>query len=334
MLAFAAGGCAIEAPGGWEGALANTIRDDPDRFAAGKHILAGIAPPVPDGELAAGDEVLFGICLDVGARRTIWYLDVQVVAITNQRWLDLRSVPDFEDRVHADPERQRELDAAQARFRQTLGQRDLMDLAREEPVARIRVEAFDADGRSLDVGESEAIAWRLQRGLLPACTAGYRLRDVMRGRVALGRAAAPIELAGADYDAIKVVANGVASCELFFQILKQNPVTRRILYQVIALPTLWSMIRRLGVRATMDVDFFAACGVEGGRYPGTTRGLWSVPVAIRLNDQPAMLACLIAGPAGSPDGAVAGIFGIVGQHPGDPERRIAVQLLASRNGTR
>lgn len=309
--------------------MQRAIVDRADRFAASPAILSGMAPLDAKGELVAGDELLFGVRLEVRERHTVWYLRFRVERVETQRRLEFRCVEDFEDRARPDAKKRQEIAEAAAR---SCNIRSMEELATDMAVAQISVEALDAQGRRLESAESGVIESTLRRGLVPACVAGHGLRDVMKGRVALGNAAPMIELSGADYDKMIVAATGVESCRRFFQLFQKNPVTRRILFEVVALPSIWSMLRRLGVRAEFSIDFFAAQRVAAGRFAATPRQLWSVPMKILLNDEPALLVQLIVGPSEAPDGTAAGVFGLVGRHPTDPKRQVFVQLLASRRG--
>lgn len=152
----------------------------------------------------------------------------------------------------------------------------------------------------------------------------------MRGRVALGRDAEMLELDDQQYDDVETAAQGVSACRRFFEILKSNPVTKSILFEVIALPTLWSMITNLGVDVAFEADIFAARPLASNRFTTTSRELWSTPLNLKLNDQPALLTRLVAGRSDSPNATAAGVFAIVGRHPSDPQRRVHVQLLGSR----
>jgi len=57
-----------------------------------------------------------------------------------------------------------------------------------------------------------------------------------------------------------------------------------------------------------------------------------VPVVLLLNGQPGFLASVVIGPSGSPDGAAAGIHGLVARHPSDERRRVVVRMVAVQRG--
>jgi hypothetical protein len=242
----------------------------------------------------------------------------------------MRGIAPFEERVQPGEERRRQMEAAQEAFRTS--NVDFDDLLVEMPIAKLVVEAFGESGASLGRADSEAIVARLRRGLLPACRAGHRQRDVMRGRVEAGLQAPMLTLDDGAFDDVRTVCIGVEACKDLFQILRSNPVTRQILREVLELPTLWSILTNWGVKVSFAIDFFAAEPVDPARFPGETRELWSVPMTLLLNGQPGFLARVIVGPSGSPDGAAAGIYGLVARHPTDEQRRVLVRLVSSRRG--
>ncbi|MBL8754383.1 MAG: hypothetical protein JNK15_13860, partial [Planctomycetes bacterium] len=102
------------------------------------------------------------------------------------------------------------------------------------------------------------------------------------------------------------------------------------LYEVIALPSLWSIVVNWGVRPGFGIDFAGAAPAAAGQGPVGQGNVAWLPMTIDLNDQPALLACLFVVP---PHGALAGAAGVValvGRHPTNPRRQVHVQLLASR----
>jgi hypothetical protein len=259
---------------------------------------------------------------------------VKVESVAVQRVLDYRETQAFERRVQPAEEQRRRIESRNAAFRERFkGDKvDLEDLLQDLQVAGISVEAFDARGVSAGKAASSETVSRLRRGLLPACRAGHRQRELMRGRVEAGLEAPMPTVDDRAFADIATVADGVASCARLFRMLRENPVTRQILREVLELPSLWSILTNWGVKVSFAVDFFAAERVDPARFPGEQRELWSVPMIVLLNGEPGFLARVITGPAGSPDGVVAGIYGIVARHPVDADRHVRVRLLASRRG--
>jgi hypothetical protein len=319
-----AAGCGTAPELDWQAKLAQQVRGDARSTAATE-----LMPPV-EADPAPGDRVEFAIALSDGDDAKSWRLVVAVAGVETRRVLGGRSCAEFESRVQPSEGRREQRAAATAAFRAS--PIDLWDLATNLPVARLVVEAFDESGASLGRAESDEIVKHLRRGLLDACRAGRRQCEVMRGRVEAGRDAPMLTLDDAAYDDVSLVATGVDTCKELFRILQANPVTRDILREVLALPSLWSILTNWGVKVSFAVDFFAAERVDPARFPGEGRELWSVPVMLLLNEQPGFLARVIVGPSGSPDGAVAGVFGIVARHPSDAQRTVTVRLVASRRG--
>ncbi len=333
LLGLLLAGCATVAEAGWQATLANGIEDRAAEFAAGAQILAGFEPVEPGSDLAVGDTLLYGIRLDTGGAPRIWYLRIRLEAIFLQRRLEMRMSQPFESQITTVLRRQQEEAARIARAQQASGApaRDFFEeYGTELPVARIQVEAFDQGGASLGVAVSEESVRRLRIGVWSACLAGNAQRDLLHELEAAEPSAAVRELDEATYADMEAVAEGIASCQSFMAILRQNPVTRGILYEVIALPSLWSIVANFGVRPGFGIDFAGALRVAAELVPGASGEVWSVPMTVELNDQPALLGRLLAAPTNGPAAAGAGVYGLVGRHPTDARRRVHVQLLASR----
>jgi len=322
-------GCASALEPDWQARLGSRLAVDlapPDPTAV-------LAPP-DDADPIAGDRVRYEIMLCDGARTKTWQLALTVAEVENVPIAEGRVVPEFEQRVVAEWPPRDGRGAAEAAFApEPVDLEQLLRAAgRDVEVAALHVETFAGDGAHLGTGESSVEVERLRRGLLPACRAGHRHRELMRGRVAAGKQAPVLTVDAATAADIETVAIGVDSCTTFFRMLQCNPVTRQILTEVLALPSLWSILTHWGVRITFQIDFFAAERLDPAQFPGQARELWSVPVVLLLNGQPGFLASVVIGPSGSPDGAAAGIHGLVARHPSDERRRVVVRMVAVQRG--
>jgi hypothetical protein len=323
-------GCAAQPAQGWEFELERQLEGRRDLFAGGAKILRGRADLDPTGSLRVGDEALYGVCLDVGGSRRIWYLHLRVLEVKVRRWMLSRRTLPYESRLRAVPA------VSRARLPKTPEKFvSLDDLLSDMRVAHIRAEVFDAEGRSHGAAASYIAAERLMNGLRPAARAGFAQQDLMRGRVALGRDAEIIRLGDLTGEArrdLRTVTDGQAAIAGFFRVLKSNPATRDLLFQVVALPSLWSMITTLRIRASMSVDFFDSRPVADARFAAAGGGLWSFPLTLQLNQQPALIARVVVGQNGAPNGIAGGVYAVVGQHPRDSNRRIHLELIATRRG--
>lgn len=327
-LATGFAGCATTAPTDWETALERTIVDRASDFGNGARLLAGFDPSRAEDDLEVGDTLLYGIRLDVGDEHRIWFLRLRIEEKVERDVFSWRFVQPFETHVTT---ARRRAEAAQ-RATAPPAPVDLDVPYRPTPMARIRVEAFDGAGTSLGAAESTVSVQRLRTGLWSACVAGARQHDLLRGWDRPERAGEVLEVDEATYADVMTVAEGVAACESFFALLRQNPVTRQILFEVIALPSLWSIVTHLGVAAGFAIDFFGASPLAPGRIAPLGEEVWSVPMTIELNHQPALLVRLLAAPPRGPTITGAGVCGLVARHPRDPDRRVHVQLLACRSG--
>lgn len=308
----------------------------PERLRPRLEALAAAPPSAPAAQsvaLAEGDGVTFEIVLETGGHTRRWQLCVDYYGGEQRKSLAGHAVQPFELRVVPGVARQLEMEAQQAAFReQDLDLEQLFAQIPRTPHAFLRVEAHDATGSSVGVANSALPVQLLERGLLDACRAGHRQRHAMRGRVAAGRDAELLRLSDAGYDDVLTVGRGADTCMKFVRTLQLNPVTRDILFEVLRLPSWWSILTNWGVRVTFEVDFFAAERCASSET--SSEELWSVPLVLKLNDQPAMHALVLVGASDGPAGVAAGIRGIVAQHPSDADRCVHVRRTAMRRGPR
>lgn len=316
--------CATTPDADWQSQLAQRLAVDLARGANAPIALPADADPV------VGDRVCYEVTLHDGDQRRTWQLELAIANVVVERLQTWRAMAEFELRLQPDEERRRVRDAAAARAEPFDFEQWARTTERDVAVAGLVVAAFDGAGRNLGSAESALRVWFLREGLLPACRAGHRRRDLMRGRVAAGERAPMLTVDEATRADVATVASGVDLCRDLFRVLRSNPVTKQILWEVLALPSWWSMLTNWGVRITFEVDFFAVERIAPGTIAGESRELWSVPVVLRLNDQPGFFASVIVGPSGSPDGAAAGVYGLVARHPHDERRRVVVRMLSAR----
>lgn len=322
-------GCATVLEPDWQAKLEHRLASD----LAPLDPSAVPAPPA-DADPVSGDRVRYEITLHDGARTKSWQLALTIGKVATQRLLEWRTLSEFEQRVVVEGTERDEPEVAEAAFAPAPVDYEQLvrEAGRDVAVAALHVEAFAGDGTHLGTGESSVQVERLRRGLLPACRAGHRHRERMRGRVAAGKQAPLLTVDAATAADLQTVAIGVDACASFFRLLQCNPVSRQILGEVLALPSLWSILTHWGVRITFQIDFFAAERLDPAQFPGEARELWIVPVVLLLNGQPGFLASVVIGPSGSPDGAAAGIYGLVARHPSDEERRVVVRMAAVQRG--
>ncbi|MBL8755772.1 MAG: hypothetical protein JNK15_20920, partial [Planctomycetes bacterium] len=216
LLALLAG-CAAAPQPGWQAELANAYVDRTADFPVGERLLDGFDAVGAEPEPQVGDTLLYGLRLDTGGEPRVWYLRLRIDAIETKSWLEMREVLDFEERVSTPRVRQRRAEA-EARWAAE-GRPDLDSYRRDVPVARLRVEAFDAAGASLGAAESTESLYRLRIGLWSACVAGHARRELLRSLQGPDAPREVIDVEEAVYADVRCVADGVASCKSFFAIL-------------------------------------------------------------------------------------------------------------------
>ena len=87
----------------------------------------------------------------------------------------------------------------------------------------------------------------------------------------------------------------------FFSIVEHTSGLEKILFQLVTLPSMWSMVWHVGVQADLQMPagpIVARNGETWGLH--TTNSAYYVPMTLKLNKQPALNVTLVAAPAQPP----------------------------------
>jgi hypothetical protein len=121
----------------------------------------------------------------------------------------------------------------------------------------------------------------------------------------------------------------------YFQAVGETPDLDTIMWKVVSLPSMWSVVRHVGVRAWMGMDFDNVCpltlpakwGVPGGS------NVFTLPIMVELNQQPALNATLLVTDPRPSLLACGGIVGFVAQNPNDDQNFVTLRVISTRPGT-
>jgi len=118
-----------------------------------------------------------------------------------------------------------------------------------------------------------------------------------------------------------------------FTTLQQNETLERVLWRVVDKPSVLSVVLGGGVRVSIGPRFERVT-IDERPLPGVPPGqtAYRVPLDITVNGHIALRSVLTVVESRFPLSIGAGVVAIDGEHPRDPERRVAVRLLASRRG--
>jgi hypothetical protein len=169
---------------------------------------------------------------------------------------------------------------------------------------------YDGEGRQLGVDRLELSRDLLTRGLVQACREATSGSGTARG-----------EAAGYAWQSLREL----------MRVVRNSPVLRDILWQVISKPSLFSIIGHFGVHVRQHEHFDKARAgapfAAGGELP-----TWEVPVEVTINDAPALRSIVVATEPRSPWNLCAGIVALTAVHPHDPQVTFSMRLLAARRG--
>ena len=121
----------------------------------------------------------------------------------------------------------------------------------------------------------------------------------------------------------------------YFTAVGETPDLDTIMWKVVSLPSMWSVVRHVGVTAWMELDFDnvrpltlpAKWGVPGGAP------VLTLPIHLELNRQPAMNVTLLVTDPRPSLLACGGIIGFAARNPNDDQIYATLRVISTRWGT-
>ncbi len=260
-----------------------------------------------EGEWRAGDEVLFGLRLRRATGDRHWLLHVRLtepvaLARVGEQGAVLDPVPpiDWTLRVNGEPQRFRSASC------------------------RVLATVHDADGNVL--GRSEPLLPRefLARGFGEACALVQQQRRVVRR-------AHDETVFYQDLD-VRPFAEATVAAMAMLQVVQDDEVLAPLLWEVIEKPSVWSVVKNLGAKVVVRPRFHAAVETRSPVAVAVARA-WRVPLALVVNEQPALATELLVVPSCVPFALAAGIVGALAKSPLHTDIEFSMLLLAARRGS-
>ena len=115
----------------------------------------------------------------------------------------------------------------------------------------------------------------------------------------------------------------------FFGAASEIPGNQHVLEQVIQKPSVWSVIRHLGVVVRLNSDDESVQVAPEGKA-AVQQPVYLLPVLLAMNDTPAVKANLAVSEPLPPLQASAGILAICAEHPKAADRRLFIRMLSAR----
>jgi len=118
----------------------------------------------------------------------------------------------------------------------------------------------------------------------------------------------------------------------YFEAVGETPDLDGIMWKVVNLPSMWSVVRRVGVTAWigMDMDNVAPLALPASWKLSGATNVYALPVFVDLNQQPALKAALFVTDPHPAYLACGGIVGFVAWNPVDEENYVTLRVISTR----
>lgn len=280
----------------------------PSGFGAADALLSGIGPRETAAGIEKGDRCLFGVRFHDGDDERRWLLEFEVLdgerTVTRRKrdgTLRKRTVRHCWT-VYVDG-KQCEVDSS---------------------LCEVRVRVLAENGTELASSQMALPADFLAMGFAAVGTGAWTPGTSERGPSLDGARTGPDKPP-------EVAAGPMIALTQFLGFVQDDKVLAPYFWQVVQKPSLWSVIRNLGVRATLRIEepvpVDPALGPEHLAHCGDRAVL---PLIVDVNGDPALYCHFLVGSAVAPLTPVGGILGASGMHPCDRERRFELVLLAAQ----
>ena len=117
----------------------------------------------------------------------------------------------------------------------------------------------------------------------------------------------------------------------YFDFVQNTPGLQDICLKVIDMPSVWSMIRHVGVTAnlTFQTEKFRAADSFAWEPAGDARAFY-FPMLLELNRQPALRVTFVVTSPKPPLLGCGGIVGMLAEKPGDKEEYLTLRVISAR----
>ncbi|HKQ39322.1 MAG TPA: hypothetical protein VJ063_14685, partial [Verrucomicrobiae bacterium] len=117
----------------------------------------------------------------------------------------------------------------------------------------------------------------------------------------------------------------------YFEVVRNSPGLSDIFFEVVDLPSAWSLVRNLGIRS-VSLRFDKGAG-------HSSPGLWGLPdftsvnhfpMVLDLNERRALKLRFVVTSPNPPLLPCAGVIGMLAEHPGDKEKYLTLRIVSAR----
>lgn len=130
------------------------------------------------------------------------------------------------------------------------------------------------------------------------------------------------------------VVGWIPALTSYFDTVQQTPNLRSILMEVMDKPSFWSVVRNLGVTASMGLSYDnvgpLSPAVQG--FPSSTP-IYSLSAVVNINDRQALNLTMIAAAPRPPLLICGGIVGLLAENPEDADNYLTVRVVSAHCGS-
>jgi hypothetical protein len=132
----------------------------------------------------------------------------------------------------------------------------------------------------------------------------------------------------------RAIAGSQLALMSYIHLVQQTPGLDSIFYKVVKLPSVWSVVRNIGVNTSISLekDHVSPISVSNWNLLPDMPS-YTFPLSLQVNDQPALMTTLVVAPAHPPFLECGGIIGLLAEKPGDKNTYLLLRILSARHGT-
>lgn len=303
-------------------------------------LMSGFDPLAGTNALAPGDSVTMLISSHVGKHpATQWLMYFQVTA--NAKGSPKKPEPPTV--IYTSTGKKFEFPESPAMIRvRTLGPFTESNSRGGQPMLEDKAAAIDVNQTFLGLGLD---------GAVEALCRLYQLRDPAKDRATFGFSIANRAFSAAQVNEGQMaaakwhitaaeersLAGGIPALLSYFETIEQTPELDSIMFKVLSLPSVWSIMRHLGITPGIEVAR-PANRVEPLSLPAWNlpagSPLYALPVAVALNQHPALALTLVVTAPHPPFLTCGGIVGFLAENPDKKEDYLTLRIVSAHYGTR
>jgi hypothetical protein len=127
------------------------------------------------------------------------------------------------------------------------------------------------------------------------------------------------------------MAGAIPALFSYFKVVQQTEGLQDILLRVVRKPSLWSVIKHVGVSVDFHFDVAHMGPAPAGPWgPLARSALYYVPFLVDLNHQPALKVTFVVTNPRPPLLSCGGIIGMLAEKPGDSETYLTLRIVSAR----